>query len=133
MSKENAETARRVMDAFNRRDLDAFTASTTSDIEWFPALERGFDGGGYLGSEGVTSYFANLRATWEEQCFRAGESRGLGEQVLVLGRMEGRGSGSGVPDDSQMGIVFEFRGSLICRARSFLDRPEALRAVRLEE
>jgi ketosteroid isomerase-like protein len=133
VSLENVEIAKRAMDAFNIRDLDAFTASMTPDFEWFPALERGFDGGGYRGFEGVASYFANLRATWEELSFRAGEYRDLGEQVLALGRIEGRGSGSGVPVDAPMGIVFDFRGPEVRRARSFLTWAEALGAVGLEE
>jgi ketosteroid isomerase-like protein len=65
VSQQLVEIAERAMDAFNRRDLDAFTRSMTSDIEWFPALERGLDGSGYRGHEGVATHFANLEATRE--------------------------------------------------------------------
>jgi ketosteroid isomerase-like protein len=133
MSRENVEIAEGAMDAFNRRDLGAFTQSMTSDIEWFPALERGLDGGGYHGHEGVAAYFANLEATWEALRFRAEGYRDLGDQVLALGRMEGRGSRGGVPVDAPMGIVIDFRGPEISRARSFLDHGEALKAVWLEK
>jgi ketosteroid isomerase-like protein len=132
VSQEHVEIAERAMDGFNRRDLDAFTHSMTADVEWFPAMERGLDRRDYRGRQGVASYSANLEATWEELRFRAREYRDLGEQVLALGSIEGRGSRGGVPVDSPMGIVFDFRGLQISRARSFLDLGEALKAVGLE-
>jgi ketosteroid isomerase-like protein len=133
VSQENVETAERALDAFNRRDLQAFARSMTSDVEWFPALERGLDGGSYRRYEGVASYFANLEATWKEPWFCPEEYRDLGEQVLALGRIRGRGSSSDVPVDAPMGIVFDFRGPEVCRARSFLTWAEALEAAALEE
>jgi len=120
------------MEAFNRRDLGAFTDSMTSDVEWLPALEHGLDGGGYLGHRGVAAYFANLEATWEELRWDAEEYRDLGTRVLALGRIEGRGKTGGVPVDAPMGIVVDFRGSEISRARSFLDHDEALETAGLE-
>jgi ketosteroid isomerase-like protein len=133
VSHEHLKIAERAMDAFNRRDLDAFTHSMTTDIEWLPAMERGLDGSGYRGHQGVAAYSANLEATWEELRFRAQEYRDLGDQVLALGRIEGRGSKGGVPVDAPMGIVFDFRGSEISRARSFFDHGAAMNAVGLEE
>ena len=133
MSQENVEVAERAMDAFNRRDLHAFTQSMTLDIEWFPALERGLDGGGYRGHDGVAAYFANLEVTWKELRFHSDEYRDLGEQVLALGCIRGRGNSSGVPVDAPMGIVWDFRGPEVFRARSFLTWDEALKAVGLEE
>jgi hypothetical protein len=56
----------------------------------------------------------------------------VGDQVLTLGRMEGRGSRGGVPVDAPMGIVIDFRGAEIFRARSFLDHGEGLNGVGLE-
>src|ERR1043166_7775430 len=117
------------MDAFNRRDLDAFTQALTLDIEWLPAVERGLDGHAYRGYQGVAAYSANLDVTWKELRFCALEYRAFGDQVVALGRVEGRGSRGGVPVDAPMGIVFDFRGSEIFRARSFLDHGEALKAV----
>jgi ketosteroid isomerase-like protein len=52
---------------------------------------------------------------------------------VALGRIEGRGSKGGVPVDAPMGIVIDFRGSEISRARSFLDHGEARKAVGLED
>jgi hypothetical protein len=53
MSQENVEVAERAMNAFNRRDIDAFIQQTTADFEWFPALGMAVEGGSFRGREGV--------------------------------------------------------------------------------
>src|SRR6476469_85473 len=45
VSQQNALVAERAMDAFNRRDIDAFIQPTTADFEWFPALGMAAEGG----------------------------------------------------------------------------------------
>jgi ketosteroid isomerase-like protein len=113
MPQEKAEVAERVMDAFNRRDVDAFIQPTTADFEWFPALGMAVEGGSFRGREGVETYFEALHATWEEVRLVAENVRDLGQTVLWLGRIDGRGRGSGVPVDSSMGAVFDFRGGKV--------------------
>jgi ketosteroid isomerase-like protein len=133
MSQENVESVKRVIDGYNRRDLDDFDDLLTSDYEWSPALVRGLEGGSYRGREGIETYFAEVRDTWEENRTVPGEFRDLGDRVLMLGRMEGRGKGSGAPVDAPLGIVFDFRDEKVSRARSYLDHDEALRAAGLAE
>ena len=53
--------------------------------------------------------------------------------MLVLGRTEGRGRGSGVPVDAPYAAIYDFRDGKISRARGFLDHDEALRAAGLTE
>jgi ketosteroid isomerase-like protein len=40
MSQENVDLVRRAVDAFNRRDLDAFVALTDDDVEVIPVGRR---------------------------------------------------------------------------------------------
>jgi ketosteroid isomerase-like protein len=89
MSQSNVAVVKRVIDAYNRRDLDAFDELLTPDYEWFPALVRGVEGGSYRGREGVEKYFAEVRDTWEENRTVPDEFRDLDDRVLMLGRMEG--------------------------------------------
>ena len=131
MSQETVDLAKVVMDAFNRRDIDAFVQPTTSDFEWLPALGMAVEGGSFRGREGVDAYFEALHATWEEVRLVAEEVRDLGEIVIWLGRIEGRGRGSGVVVEAPMGAVLEVRGEKAWRARSYPDRGEALRAAGL--
>jgi ketosteroid isomerase-like protein len=133
MSRQNVEIAKRVIDAYNRRDVDAVVELGTLDFEWQPATARIVEGGGYRGRAGFESYLVEISSTWEALRAVAEEFRDLGDRVLVLGRMEGRGTGSGVPVGAPLGMVFDFRGGKVSRARTYLDHGEALRAAGLSE
>ena len=50
----------------------------------------------------------------------------------MLGRLEGRGWGSGAWVDAPQGTIFDFLAGKISRVRTYLDHGEALRAVGLE-
>jgi ketosteroid isomerase-like protein len=106
---------------------------TTADFEWFPALRMAVEGDSFRGREGVEAYFEALHATWEEVRLVAGEVRDLGESVVWLGRIEGRGRGGGVAVEAPMGAVLAVRDGRVWRARSYLDHGEALRAAGLTE
>jgi ketosteroid isomerase-like protein len=134
MPRDKADVARRMVDAYNRRDIDgAFAEFLTPDFEWYPGLVMAFDGGGYRGREGVERFAVDTRENWEELQIIAEEFRDLGDRVLVLGRMKGRGKGSGVPVDQPFATVLDFRGDRIWRFRGHLDRAEGLRAAGLSE
>ena len=83
------------------------------------------------GRVGTEKYFESLDAAWEELRLAGGEFRDLGDRVLWLGRMEGRGRGNGAPVTSPAASLHDFRGGLIWRTCSFLDHSEALRAAGL--
>jgi hypothetical protein len=55
-----------MMDAFNRRDINAFVEPTTADFEWFPALGMAVEGGRFRERAGAETYFETLQETWEE-------------------------------------------------------------------
>jgi ketosteroid isomerase-like protein len=63
----------------------------------------------------------------------AEEFRDLGDRVLVLDRMKGRGKSSGAPIDQAYAGIFDFRGDRIWRSRVYFDRAEGLRAAGLSE
>lgn len=134
MSVDKVDVARRATDAFNRRDFDgAFDELGTPDFEWYQAIVRALDGSGYRGREGVEKYAADIGENWEELQALPEEFRDLGDRVFVLGRLEARGKGSGVPVDTRYAGIFDFRGDRIWRYRVYLDRAEGLRAAGLSE
>jgi len=135
MSRDKVDVAKRMLDAYNRRDVDGlFAELATADFEWYPAIVRALDGGGgYRGREGVEKFAADTRENWEELQALPEEFRDLGDRVLVLGRLKGRGKGSGVPVDAPIANILDFRGGRIWRCRVFLDRAEGLRAAGLSE
>jgi ketosteroid isomerase-like protein len=130
MSQENVEAAKRAMDSYNTRDLDY--ELMTPDFEWTTAM-AGVDNEVMRGREGIDNYYENLDAVWEHVRVFGGEWRDLGDRVLWLGQMEGRGRGSGATVVSPAASLYEFRDGRISRIRSFLDHGEALRAAGLEE
>ncbi len=132
MPQENVELVERLIDAFNRRDVDAFVEITTPDFEWSTSV-MAVEGEIFWGREGIETYFKRMRDAWDEFRGLTDEVRDLGERVLWRGRVEGRGRVSGVPVDAPLDILYDFRGGKISRMHSFLDRDEALRAAGLSE
>ncbi len=128
------DVAKRMVDAYNRRDVDGlFAELATPDFEWHPGIVRALDGGSYRGREGVERFAADTSENWAELQIIAEEFRDLGDRVFELGRLKGRGKGSGVPVDQPFACILDFRGDRIWRCRVYLDHPEGLRAAGLTE
>ncbi len=134
MPQKNVEIARRAAEAYNRRDIDTFFAEfATPDLEWWPARARAFGGDCYRGRDGIERFLAETAETWEALQTVPEEFRDLGDRVLVLGRLKGRGKGSGVPVDQLFVNILDFRGGRVWRSRVYFDRDEAMRAAGVTE
>ena len=132
MSEQNVEVAAQAIEAFNGSDVDALAALTTPDFEWSPSMVA-IEGTIFRGREGIERYFESLSGAWEKFHVHRGRFRYAEAVVVMLGRLEGRGMGSGVPVDAWLGMVFDFRGGLISRIRGYLDHTEALKAAGLAD
>jgi ketosteroid isomerase-like protein len=132
MSQENVEIVRRFIDAFNARELETFAAMTTPDFEWTTSM-MAVEGEVFWGREGIETYFERMREVWDDFRGFADEHRDLGDRVLWIGRLEGRGLGSGVSVGTPLDILFDVRDGKVSRMHSYLDHGEALRAAGLEE
>jgi ketosteroid isomerase-like protein len=134
MPGENVEVAKRSIDAYNRRDLEAYEEIWTADYESLPAMAGRVDSNAFRGRRGIEAYFADVDNAWEEFLLFPDDVRDLGGQrVLILGRSQGRGRASGLLVAAEWGLVCEFRDGRISRARAYMDHGEALEAVGLEE
>ena len=134
MARDKVDVVKRVVEASNRRDVDgAFAELVTPDFEWHPAIVRALDGAVYRGREGVERFAADTSENWEELQNVAAEFRDLGGRVFVLGRLKGRGKGSGAPIDHPYVGIDDFRGDRIWRYRVYFDHAEGLRAAGLSE
>jgi SnoaL-like domain len=71
----NVQIAKRVIDAFNDRDLDAMFECVNEDVEWFPAMPVTFGGGALRGRAGIESYIREVNDTWEEYSVVGHDSR----------------------------------------------------------
>jgi ketosteroid isomerase-like protein len=86
----------------------------------------------YRGYEGVREFVARFNATWEELTPDTYRYEDLGDQVLSLTHMRGRGR-DGIEVVLEMGHVWTFRDGLIRRMDAFADPEKALEAAGLPE
>jgi ketosteroid isomerase-like protein len=133
MPRDKVDVARRTVDAYNRRDVGSFAELVTADFELHAGTVRALGGDVYRGREGAERFVAETSENWEELQNTPEEFRDLGDRVLVLGRLRGRGKGSGAPVDQPYVGIFDFRGDRIWRNRTYFDRAEGLRAAGLSE
>jgi ketosteroid isomerase-like protein len=130
----NVDLVRRLYEAFDERDLQGMMAVTSPDLEWFPPqtasmVQRAEP---YRGHEGLRTYFADVDRVWRRLDIIPRDFRDLGDRVLVLGRVYGRGEG-GYISDSPAGWLWRVEGGTIIWGRVYLSRAEALQAAGLEE
>jgi uncharacterized protein len=132
MSEENVECMRAVIEAFNRRDVEALKALLVTDAEIVP-IRAAMEGTVYRGPDAAEQWFAAIDESWEELRVEIEEARDGGDLVLGLGRIRGRGRESGAPIDVEAASVAYFRGGLITVLHNYTNRAEALEAAGLSE
>ncbi|HEY2180099.1 MAG TPA: nuclear transport factor 2 family protein [Solirubrobacteraceae bacterium] len=132
-TSENVQTVKRGIDAYNERDIDRLYELAIADFEWVPAIVARFEGESVRGRDGMEAYFREVEETWGVYRLIADEVRDLGDQVLVIGRIELRGRASGLPTDTPWGCVFHFRDGKLARAQAYLDHGDAKRAAGLSD
>ena len=132
MSQGNIEVATRAIEAFNAVNVEGFADLTTPDFEWSPSMVA-IEGTIFRGREGIERYFHSLNGAWEKFHIHRQRFRDAEGVAVMLGRLEGRGMGSGVPVYSTLGMVFDFRDGAVSRIRGFLDHEEALEAAGLSD
>jgi ketosteroid isomerase-like protein len=87
----------------------------------------------YAGASGIREFFRDVAESWESFRFKATDLRDLGDRVLVLGDVRGRGRVSGVEVDDRWAWIVELREGRAASLRGFLDHREAVEAAGLEE
>jgi ketosteroid isomerase-like protein len=132
MSQGNVEIVRAAMEAFNRRDDAAFGALLADDAEIVP-VRAVVEGTVYRGPDAASEYCAAVDETWENLRWDVEEIRDGSSWVLALGRIRGRGRGTGAAIDVRAGCVAHFRDGLVTSFRTYADRADALDAVGLRE
>ena len=129
MSQENVEIVRRMVEAFNRGDVDAVTASFGEQCALHePAETVGTPRAGFRGHDGIREWMANLRETAEIQ-FEPTDFITNGDSVLCEWVGRGLGQAGGVPIEWSTFVVLRLRDGKIEQALAFLSRAEALEAA----
>jgi ketosteroid isomerase-like protein len=132
MSQENVDLVRRFVDAWTRSDVEAMEAVLEGrfapDFEFEPLyLDRVYSGGE------VRQWWTDITGAWQDYRSEIEEIADLGEHVLLLAHITGRGAGSGVPIDQRIFILFRFQGEKAVWGKSFTSRHDAFAAAGLDE
>ncbi len=132
MSQENVERVYQAMDAFNRRDLDAFLALADPRVEFTPYVV-GLEGI-YHGHDGVRQWWRDLFAVFPDWRGEPVEVRNLGDRTLTALRIGGHGDESGTPVTQLFWQLAEWSNDgKIVRVTHYGTKAEALEAVGLSE
>ena len=135
MSEENVEIVRRALDAFNRRDLDAWLAEWDARCEYRPAMERDMagDDDSFRGHAGLRRWWQEMADAWSYLHVDVHEIRPIADRVLTSVTLRGKGRVSGAEMEASFFLVGTIRAGKILSSRDYADRAEALKAVGLEE
>jgi ketosteroid isomerase-like protein len=133
MSQENVELVRKVVEAFNRRDVATLSAMHDPGVQWAPREAQALERSVYRGHEGIAQYFEDLASVWDEMSFEPEEFRDSGNHVVTGGRLRARGRGSGADIDEHVGVVHEIRNGKVVRAETYPTWTAALEAAGLRE
>lgn len=131
MSASNIEVIRRLVEAFNARDLDTMLEYVQPDAQLHPLRAR-LEGKAYRGHEGLREMLADFDEDWEFVQMDPEELRDAGDTVVVLGRLRARGRTSGAELDVPMGFVWRLQDGKAAYAETFSDPEDALRDAGLE-
>ena len=130
-SSSNLATVRRLADAFNARDVDAFITELDPTAEIEP-LRAQLEDKRYRGEEGVREMFADFDEDWENLRIEIDALEEVGDRVALLGRLLARGRASGVDLDVPIGFVWTLRDGRLVHGKTFSEQADALRAARLD-
>ena len=135
MSQENVKAFKRAIQAYNRRDIDAFLEEIDPEVELHGALQPLLQSEAtvYQGHEGVRQWVRDIDEALADIRLELPEIRDLGDRIVAIGWIRARGKASGAETESPFGCVLELKNGKATRVVSFLSEAEALEAAGLSE
>jgi ketosteroid isomerase-like protein len=132
VSREDEEIVRRVIDATNRGDADAFVANLSPDVEWEDDLFGTEGGRTYRGTEEMRDWLRQVWEPWESLHMEADEIVSASAGRVVVGfELTASGKESGAETRARFWTVCGIADGKIRTRRTFRDRDEALEAAGL--
>jgi hypothetical protein len=132
MSQENVERYRQGIDAFNRRDLDAFLALADPGVIGISRV-LAIEGGTYVGHDGTKEWWNGLLGVFPNFKIEVVWVRDAGSRTVSELRNQAHAEGSAAPLDEEVWQVSEWRDGLVVRWQMYATQHEALEAVGLRE
>ncbi len=132
MSEENIDLHYLAIDAFNRRDLEAWLELADRHMEFTP-LNLELEGGAYRDHEGVRRFWEDYLTVFPDFTVEADEIRDLGDTTVARVRLRGHGTGSDVPFEQPIWQVARWQRQKCVWWHSFRSETDALEAATLRE
>jgi ketosteroid isomerase-like protein len=121
------DLVRRAIAAVNARDLQAYLACCTGDVELHTPLAPVT--GVHEGPEGIAQFFREIEDAGPDFRIAIERVELAGDRALAFVEIHATGRASGLPVTGVTGNVYEFEGDRIKRIRIFAEREQALEAV----
>jgi ketosteroid isomerase-like protein len=132
MSERNVELTRRLLEAFNARDRDAYIALSDPGVEFhtpFAAV-----GAVYRGHDAVEMWQRDIDDAWGDELRVEPQAYfDLGEHTLVFQVLHGRGRRSGVEVAMPTALVARWRDGLLLHGKGYAHRQDALKDLGVSE
>jgi ketosteroid isomerase-like protein len=118
VAEGDVKVVKAVFAAFAERDVERVLELIDPEVE-FIALTNDFAGGTepYRGHEGIRQYFRDVARVWDELRLTPRDYRKVGDNVLVVGRVNARSAARIV--DGSTGWVFRVRGGRVVYGRVY--------------
>jgi ketosteroid isomerase-like protein len=136
VSEENVELVRRatelLREAYKSGEVtDEMLALCAPDVQ-LDASRRVFNPATYDGHAGLRSAIGEISDAWEDFREEKGQLIDVGDKVLALQTIAGRGRASGAEVRSPGALIWTLRDRQVVHVEIFYDQTEALKAVGLE-
>jgi ketosteroid isomerase-like protein len=130
MSQKNARLVEIAIAAINARDIDAYLACCTENVELLLPMA----GADYLGADGIRRFFTDIEDVGPDFRIEVQRVQAIGDSTAIAFlRVGATGRASGIVTGAESANVYCFIEGKISRVRIFLDRTDALKAVGLAE
>jgi ketosteroid isomerase-like protein len=132
MSQENVELYRRGIEAFNRRDLEAFLALAHPDVVGISRV-LAIEGDSYRGHDGTREWWNDLLGVFPDFTIEVVWVRDAGDLTVSELRNSAHGEGSPAPLEDLVWQVTEWRDGRVVRWQMYESEQSALDAAGLSE
>ena len=132
MSEENVDLYRRGIEAFNRRDLEAFLALADPDVVGISRV-LAIEGGSYRGHDGTREWWRDLLGVFPEFRIEVVWVRDAGDLTVSELRNSAHGEGGAAALEEFVWQVSEWRDGRVVRWQMYESEEEAIEAAGLPE
>ncbi len=129
MSQESTERNRRVIDAFNQREFDAFLALMDPELEFTSRVIPVAGDVHYRGHDGIREWWKDLLAVFPDFRVELLKTRDLGDWTVIAARVSGHGADSDAPFEQRIWQAIRWRDARVASWQTLDTEAEALEAV----